>query len=274
MTAARATCTGLTKLLYQAEELALGWNRKNWEDQGVFAEGPAAFDNARSATSETRLRLEREYTTLYTAAGARLKACAESTDIVTSSGVSKVMKAALGRLGYTWKETSGVPLPENRGKPLEVGGYLTCNADAYCIYQLIFPTHSEYNMPGKMGVDYAELQVGAAATPEEAQRVVREEQDQDKDFKAGTHRGLAAGFKSHDGSAGSADMGWGWDSERVLVVSGGNVMIKVTRVAGCATVKVTNICGSARTVDMPTKDADALLDEAVLGGLIPPGALK
>jgi hypothetical protein len=65
----------LTKELYEAQELVLGWRRERWADQGVFAEGAEAFKSAGSAARATCSRLEIEYSTTLSGLGGRLSAC-------------------------------------------------------------------------------------------------------------------------------------------------------------------------------------------------------
>ena len=63
----------LTKELYEAQELVLGWRRERWADQGVFAEGAEAFNSAGSAARATCSRLEIEYSTTLSGLGGRLR---------------------------------------------------------------------------------------------------------------------------------------------------------------------------------------------------------
>lgn len=111
----------LTALLYQAQEVVLGWRRENWADQGVFAEGAAAFESARTATSDTRLRLEGDYAKAYATAGARLTQCTATP----ATALEDAVKAALRTLGYDWRpfEIQG----NNIVPPKDKGGYLLCS---------------------------------------------------------------------------------------------------------------------------------------------------
>lgn len=110
----------LTALLYQAQEVVLGWHRENWADQGVFAEGAAAFESARSAADSTRLRLEGDYAKAYAAAGVRLAQCTATP----TSALEDAVKAALRTLGYDWRpfETQGRDIVPAKDK----GGHLLC----------------------------------------------------------------------------------------------------------------------------------------------------
>jgi len=183
--------------------------------------------------------------------------------------VRDVMTAALRQLGYTWKEAE---LPSMSGPPPGAGGYLQCS-EAGCGYVLVFPADRGQNQAGKVALDFLEIVAVAAGTPEGAQQVFRDELKKDN-LKPGTYRGLTSGSIEEDSSAGNANEGWGWFSRRKLVAYGEDVVISLTRITSCATLAETNICGGLRVVTMPTREADAIIEEAVLGGLIPTRTVK
>ena len=109
------------------------------------------------------------------------------------------------------------------------------------------------------------ITAGTAATPAEAEELFRE-----PGFSAELYRGIKAGTKTLD----SDDPVLGWMTSREIIVFAGNLVVQVEHRAACGSLYVDKFCPGKRSLSLPTREVDALLEEAVAGGLIPPGTLK
>lgn len=173
--------------------------------------------------------------------------------------VEEVMKAALARLGYSWE--TGEPREET-------GGYLFCAEEGggrACSYVGVLALGDPHE--ARVG-EWFSITAATTATPAEAEEYFRGKLA--GGFSAELYRGINAGTETYDVD----DPDLGWVTNREIIVFAGNVVVEGEHRAACGSVDLNKLCPGKKPLSQPTREVDALLEEAVAGGLIPPGTLK